>query len=395
LLHEHGYTCGLAGKLHLSPCNPDDPTDPMRERRIDDGYSEFHWSHEIEPRWPTNEYHHWLREKGVEFDRTPVEWSEYVTTSVAPEHHQTTWCAQKGINFIEANESYDSPWLFSVNMFDPHFVFDPPEAYLERYLDDLDDIPLPNYESGELDDKPVYQRQHHRGDVVGSHPYPEMFETDHRLIRAAYWAMCDLIDDQVGRLLDALEETNQREDTIVIFTSDHGDMLGDHGLYLKGPFFYDPAIRVPLVVSWPSEVETMRVSEALVELSDLAPTLLEAADIDRHPGMQTRSLWPLLTGERDIDDGRDDVYCEYYNAMPYHTDPVPAFGTMVRTDEYKIVDMHGIDGGELYDLEADPNETQNRWNDPSYQSVKAEMMERLSRRMADTVDPLPEREVDW
>ena len=145
LLADAGYTCGLAGKLHLSACNPS--VAPAAERRIDDGYATFHWSHHpsaLPPEgssgnsWPTNEYNLWLQERGVRFAATPFEGSKYVQVSVPAEHHQTTWCAQKAIDFIETNAGFDRPWLFSVNMFDPHHAFDPPEAYLRRYLDKLE-----------------------------------------------------------------------------------------------------------------------------------------------------------------------------------------------------------------------------------------------------------------
>jgi len=395
-LADDGYTCGLAGKLHISACNPN-KTDgrPMAERRIDDGYSEFHWSHDLAERWPTNEYHHWLRERGLEFDREPVGDSEIVYTStVAGEHSQAAWCAEKAIDFIEANESFDRPWLFSVNPFDPHRLLDPPEAYLERYLDDLDDVPPPNYEPGELADKPAFQR-HDREDPENRspwNPFEVVDERGHRLARAAYWAMCDLIDDQVARMLAALERTGQRDDTVVIFTSDHGEMLGDHGIYWKGPYFYEPAVRVPLIVSWPERFRTGVESDALVELTDLAPTLADVAGLDRHPGVQGRSLAPLLTGDADADSHRESVYSEYYDSWTSHEEPsVRPFGTMVRTDRYKLVRWHGLDVGELYDLEADPEETDNRWDDPDYRSVRLDVMDRLADRMAETADPLPER----
>src|SRR5690606_30702917 len=172
------------------------------------------------------------------------------------EYHQTTWCAEKAINFIRANADYDYPWLFSVNIFDPHHPFDPPAEYLERYLERLDEIPLPNYVEGELANKPLFQQIDH-GQSYNTphlHAFTEMSEDEHRYVRAAYWAMIDLIDAQVGRMLDALEETGQLENTIVIFMSDHGEMLGDHGIYLKGPYFYEPAIKVPLIVSMPGPV---------------------------------------------------------------------------------------------------------------------------------------------
>ena len=113
---------------------------------------------------------------------------------------QTTWCAEKAISFIEANAPFEAPWLLSVNPFDPHHPFDPPTEYLERYLDRLEDIPSPNYLPGELDEKPLFQKACHKGayNVMGAFAFDEMSGDDHRLIRAAYWAMIDLIDAAGG-----------------------------------------------------------------------------------------------------------------------------------------------------------------------------------------------------
>src|SRR5699024_10088251 len=129
----------------------------------------------------------------------------------------------------------------------------------------------------------------------------DMTEMEHRLIRASYWAMIDLIDDQVGRMLEALEKTGQLKNTIVIFMSDHGEMLGDHGIYLKGPYFYEQAVNVPLIISLPGTVQENKRSKALVELVDLAPTLLEACGIDKYEAMQGKSLWSLVVGSSDLD----------------------------------------------------------------------------------------------
>jgi choline-sulfatase len=394
LLSDAGYVCGLSGKLHLSACNPS--ACQTMERRIDDGYAEFHWSHHSGAGWGThNEYWTWLAAKGHTFDSRPHPDSRYVRLGPPADLHQTTWCAEKACEFFAARATEGQPWLFSVNMFDPHHPFDAPEDYLQRYVSRLEEIPLPNYVESELRDKTQWQQHDHEGAYGhgAGFPFDEMTLADHRLVRASYWAMCDLIDDQVGRMLSALEETGQIDDTIILFTSDHGEMLGDHGIYLKGPFFYECAIRVPLILSWPGRIAAQR-SGALVELTDLPQTLLDAVGLPHHPGMQGRSLWPLLTGEANADRHRNDVYCEYYNAMPWHQDPT-AQATMVRTDQFKIAVDHTTSHGELYDLLADPDETHNRWEDPEYGSVKADMLLRLCNRMAWTVDPLPLRRADW
>lgn len=394
LLCDAGYVCGLAGKLHLAPCNPS--VCQGTEKRIDDGYAEFAWSHDPSDVWFAHDYQQWLRDKGLRRGSKPFADSRYVQVIPSEEHSQTTWSIERAMSFIRRASNFEQPWLFSVNMFDPHHAFDPPVAALERYRAILDDIPLPNYVEGELENKPIWQQTDHGGAYGkrAGYPYKAMTGADHRWVRAAYWAMIDVIDTQVGRLLDFLEETGQRENTIVIFTSDHGEMLGDHGIYLKGPYFYEPAIRVPLIISGPGMLNNGSRSDALVELVDLAPTLLAASDMERHPGMQGQSLLPMLTGDVSLDAHRDDVYCEYYNAMGWHREPV-AQATMVRDKRYKLVAAHGTNGGELYDLETDAQETRNLWHDADYSGVRLAMQERLIDRMAWTVDPLPERQAPW
>ena len=135
-------------------------------------------------------------------------------------------------------------------------------------------------------------------------------------------------------------------------------------------------------------------SKAFVELVDLAPTLMEAANLEPFHGMQGQSILPMLSGEKSLDSHRDDVYCEYYNAMGWHREPT-ANATMVRNNRYKIVAAHGTESGELYDLETDPKETHNLWNNSDYKDVKLTMQDRLIDRMAWTVDPLPERQAPW
>lgn len=387
LLQEAGYCCGLSGKLHLSACHP--KVCYGTERRIDDGYDIFHWSHHPREDWPTNEYNHWLRAKGKVYSTESLEDCEHVVIGPDAEDHQATWCAEKAIDFIEANENMETPWLFSVNMFAPHHPFDPPRDYLQRYMDILDDIPLPIYTEGELDSKTSFQRRDHHGayGLSNLYPFSTMKDSDHRYVTAAYWAMVDLIDVQVGRLVNALERTNQLDNTLIIFMSDHGELLGDHGVYLKGPHFYEPSVHVPLIISHPSLItKPVRIS-SFVELVDLAPTFLEAAGVDIHPGMQGKSLMKLLRGEAS--EHRDDIYCESYEASN------EGYASMVRDQSHKIVIYHTKNEGELYDLKKDPAESHNLWDSPEHSHHKLRMLERLCHRMAETIDPLPAKLAPW
>ena len=276
----------------------------------------------------------------------------------------------------------------SFNCFDPLHPFDPPGEYLERYHPD--DVPAPSYRPGELDDKPEFQRVDHQGAYGGKGmSFAKMNEYQHRQVVAAYYAMIELIDDQVGRMLQALDDTGQRENTLVIFTSDHGEMLGDHGIFLKGPHFYDCAIRVPLVLRWPARFPAGLRSNALVELMDLATTVLEACGLPALERMQARSFLPICTGQSDLNTHRSQVYCEYYNAMAGHDHS--AHGTMIFDGRYKIVVYHGRDEGELYDLESDSHEFDNLWHNAGCADLKFDLMKRCFDASIFTMDPYPPR----
>ena len=404
LFADNGYMCGLSGKLHISACNKQ--YTKIIEPRIDDGYHYFKWSHHPAGRkdkgnWPMNDYTMWLAAKGVEYKETPRSDCKYIADGMPEKHHQSAWCTDMALECMQSADNWDIPWLFSVNYFDPHHSFNPPKEYLERYLSILDEIPLPNYIPGELDNKTVFQKRDHAGayDTPGNFSYDDMSEKDHRLIRAAYWAMIDLLDVQIGRILDYLEESGQLENTMIIFTSDHGEGLGDHGIYLKGPYFYENNVRIPLILSCPKLIPAGQESDELVELVDLAPTICEAAGIAKSDGFQGKSLLPLVTGSTEPGSYRGSIYCEYYNSNINHRNPL-AYATMVRDDRYKLVRVH--DGNneqkvlcELYDLKTDPDETVNQSENPEYAETKSRMLGLMCDRMAQTCDPLPLRNSCW
>lgn len=410
VLSENGYYCALTGKLHLAPCGPQACT--IQEKRIDDGFTEFHWAHHPSgignaglpesggSHHCANEYARWLFKKGKSWNVTNYDPMGYVQNGMDEENHFTTWCIENAmdcISYLAAEKkrmpSFPTPpWFYNINLFDPHHAFDPPPRLLEKYLKKADQLPLPKYLPGELLQKNRFQSIDHRSANNAPTPhhfsFDEMSPDEHRLVKAAYYAMIELIDTQVGRLLDTLEETGEIDNTIVIFTSDHGEMLGDHGIYLKGPYFYEQMVHIPLMISWKGHFEAGKRLTTLVELTDLVPTLEEFCIGQVEAGVQGKSLADILTGDQDPNSHRSSVYSEYYAAMPWHQDP-EAYGTMVFDGRYKLSRFHSTEEGELYDLLQDPDEYHNLWYEPDYIQIKVQMLELLSDRMAGTVDPLP------
>ncbi|MDP7131464.1 MAG: sulfatase-like hydrolase/transferase, partial [Planctomycetota bacterium] len=199
---------------------------------------------------------------------------------------------------------------------------------------------------------------------------------DAKTLQAAYYAMIKLVDDQLGRILDCLKKTGQLDNTIVIFTSDHGETLGDHGLIQKGCRFYEGLVRVPLIISWPGRFQAGLRCSGLTELADIAPTLLEAAGLPVPSEMHGRSLMPYLKGEEDGGRIREFARCEYYSALDssFCHAKDDTYATMIRDERYKLVLYHGHDLGELYDLEEDPDEFNNLWDEPAASETKIRLL---------------------
>ncbi|MCA9001884.1 MAG: sulfatase [Planctomycetes bacterium] len=181
------------------------------------------------------------------------------------------------------------------------------------------------------------------------------------------------VDDNIGRVLDYLEESGLAENTIVVYSSDQGFFLGEHGWYDKR-WMYEPSLRMPFIVRWPGVVRGGTRNGDLGQNVDFAPTFLAAAGVEVPADMQGHSLVPLLQGEHPAD-WRDEIYYEYFEVGIHAVEPHRG----VRTDRYKLMHMHRIDEWELYDLETDPEELSNRIDDPELAEVKADLMVRLER----------------
>lgn len=380
-LADAGYDCGLSGKLHIASAWNG------VEERIDDGYRRFWYSHSpSQGRGIGNQYMEWLENQNL-FDQVFEEKEKngrkkYPYRSDIPaELHQTSWCADRAIEFMK--EERDSPWLMSVNIFDPHPPFDAPDSYAGHYNPDT--LPKPLFQESDIAHQERLQTH-----FFNSNLQPPG-DAQQRM-KASYYGMIELIDENVGRMLEALETTGQRENTVIIFTSDHGDMLGDHGLTVKGCRFYEGLVRVPLIISWPGHFRSGVQCDSLIELTDLAPTLAElgGAELSWTHGC---SLRPVLEGTQPDFKPHDYVRCEYYDTVDLQApngDPAQhrqSYGTMFRDERYKLNVYHGNDYGELYDLKNDPEEFENLWEVPSAQELKNQLIKRSFDATMMVTDP--------
>jgi arylsulfatase A-like enzyme len=368
-LADIGYDCGLVGKFHLSSAMAHEP----ELRPKDDGYRIFWYCHAPHQGiGKGNQYTDWLTSIGQDYNKLKEKYG-----FIPAKWHQTTWCANKTIEFV--NEKHNGPWLFSVNIYDPHGPLDPPQEYVDRF--DIESLPEPLFRESDL------AAQQRLADINFQTKVKKPSYPNAKIKLAKYWAQIELIDENIGRILEALEKSGQRENTVVIFTSDGGDMAGDHGLSKKGCRFYEGLVRVPLIFSWPGHIKQGLKSDALVELVDIAPTLLEMTGQSVPKDMQGKSLLRILKGNADPGGHREFVRSVYYKALQ----GPESYATMLRTRRYKIVNYHGHDLGELFDLEKDPSEFNNLWDNPAHADIRFELMKKSFDALAAAVDTGPPR----
>ncbi|MHC4873340.1 MAG: sulfatase family protein [Planctomycetota bacterium] len=348
-LKDNGYKVAVSGKLHLRKKGSPHPstgacpevyefgfTDPMEHslRKFDDNsYPEPMKSH--------SPYTLYLQEKGL---LEPLR-KDYKRRRTAGWHMAAEDCileakdiydvydTDRAIEWIKEQDK-EAPWHMFVSLNGPHAPYDAPTEYYEHFKDT--DIPAPIHD--EFDGKPEWQK-------ANSARYETTQEQALQCHRQ-YAGLIELIDDQVGRLMETLEETGDLDNTYVIFTSDHGDMMGDHSKYAKN-CMYEGALRIPLVVAGPG-IEGGRVSDTMVSLFDINPTIVDLLNLPEQENLDARSFAPVLRGEAE--EHREEIISEYTNMF------------CVRTKKYKFV-RNSFDMPELYDLENDPQELKNILDD--------------------------------
>lgn len=287
----------------------------------------------------------------------------YGVTSLSAEARYETFLTNHAIRLIEDYARQQEPWFLCVSFPGPHDPYVATAEYAARYHPAQ--VRLPVSFEDTLRDKPnAYRRLRQTYEAMTREHYARAI--------TCYWAFITYLDDQVGRILEALDRTDQAGETLVLFLSDHGDMMGAHGLFTKGMMSFEENYHVPFIIRWPGMVDHPgRECSEFVSLLDVAPTVLEAAGIQEVGPLHGRSLLPLL---------HDQIPADWPHSVfgQYHGSEIYSMHRMVRTKTHKFC-FNGNDFDELYDLAVDPDERTNRVDDPALRDVHDDLVREMWR----------------
>ena len=366
LLREAGYyTLGI-GKMHWTP------------QRTLHGFHKTVLDEQdvrVTPEF-SSDYHGWFRTVAPNLDpnATGLDWNGFEARPYAlPEHlHPTHWTGQTAARFIE---SYDrpEPFFLKVSFVRPHSPYDPAPRFWKMYQD----AALPRAVTGAWASR--YAPRSDNGRAIW---HGDLGAEAVRTARQGYYGSVSQVDDQVGRILEALEKRGCYDETLIVFTADHGDMTGDHNLWRKS-YAYEPSARIPMLVRWPTGLVPAARGQLLkqpVELRDVLPTLLDAASASRPAECNGASLLPLLRGAAAgwrewIDLEHDVCYSptNHWNAL---------------TDGRTKYIYHAQDGAQqLFDLVKDPHETRDLAGDPAHAALLRQWRRRLVEHFAERGEP--------
>ena len=296
------------------------------------------------------------------------------------ELHHTNWIGERTIANIKQSAQQKKPFFLWSSFFDPHPPYIIPEPWASMYKPE--DMVIENPLSpGEFDKMPPHfaKTQQEKPDFsmyqepgggslhgFSSHLVPP---DEMRKNIACYYGMISFMDQQIGLILDSLDEFGLAENTLVVFSTDHGHFYGQHGLTAKGAFHYEDMLRIPFIVRHPGKVPAGRASNSLQSLVDLAPTFLSAAGLKIPGHMQGVDQLPVWSGQKS--EARDHVLVENrHNPTTVH------LRTYIN-DRYKVTIYRKESYGELFDLVKDPMEKNNVWNDPAYKDIKVDLLHRF------------------
>jgi arylsulfatase len=370
-LAANGYLCANVGKMHTQPM---DAPAGFEERIVVENKdrSMAKRGRDFVDAWDRALHAAGVPKPGLPTYRLLPDYSERLGAyewSLDEALHPDAFVGRTAAEWIDRHAGDDRPWFLQVGFPGPHPPYDPPAHLVERYRGR--ELPVRPIDRGDLDGQPPPFKALRDKHVTGDHDAaPHTIDAPHAHRHrqlAHYLANVTLIDSEVGRLLDALARAGRLENAIVIFTSDHGDCLGDHGHAQKWTM-YEQVVRVPLVIWSGGPLEGRGEVPAMVQSIDLAPAILELAGCAAPTWWETSSLLPALVGQPFA--GRDAVYSEQGRDVVFQ---FADFVSMLRTSRYKFVHFLGEDFGQLFDLDDDPHENVNRWDDARLRNVREDL----------------------
>ena len=355
LLHDAGYRQALIGKFHGEVAG--DPTRHGVDRFLSED----------------DDYDAWRTARGLPLRRRRNGWFGEVDPDTPCEQSRIAWAAEQTLEAIRDFHAEGRPFFVRWDPSEPHLPCLIPSEIADWYPPDTIE-PWPSFPDP-LKNKPPMQAQQLRSWGVDGWTWEQWAPVVGR-----YLAEITLLDRHIGRVVDELDRLGLAEDTLVIYTTDHGDLCGGHGMMDKHYMMYDDVVRVPLIMRWPGRVPAGETRDAFVSHEiDLASTIARVAGLTPPEGFRGVDLLPVARGEADT--GREDVYSQYFGCQ---------FGLyysrIVRDRRWKYV-WNLTAGDMLYDLESDPAELVNRVTDPA----AAGELARLRRRMIEWCESIGDR----
>ncbi len=395
-LVDDDYECAWLGKWHLG-------NEIFAQRGFDTwvGTEDSYRAHYASPErlGHLSDYHHFLLDQGLEPDRELLGervFSRHFEASLPEPLTKAAFLGERTADFIRAQGERDRPFVAFVSYLEPH----PPHTGPLNDLYDPATVPVgPNFRKKPAANAALLNRvmaaYYMESEEYG---FDLRTEAGWRGVRARYWGNVSLVDRSVGKILTALEESGQADNTIVVFTSDHGEMVGDHGILGKC-VMYEESVRVPLLIRDPRRGRTQTRIPGNVSHIDLLPTLLDLMDQTIPEHLQGESRVPVLAGESTLTD--NDIFIEWNgnngHPIPGEAEVNPTMSsprrTIITADRWKL-HLCPTDQGELFDLTADPHELTNRFDDPDQRARVADLTNRLKRWQQQVADPVALHAVD-
>lgn len=387
-----GYHTGAVGRTHIRCSRPHPVHPPKNYYGFEDCvHSQCYW----DGLDPHGEYLAWIRREHPElYDEAATTNTDRIGrkdaynagwTTLDDDKTMTAWVTDQSLSWIDRHQANrgKEPFLLWAGTWDPHARFLAPKPWDTLYPPR--EIPLPVRREREWESlAPHFAKKSLREWTNSDTSLDDVIRNS----LSIYWGMISHIDDQFGRLMRGLHTRGVSENTIVVFLSDHGEMAGNHWVWAKGPYFYDDALRVPGIISWPAGIARRTCLDSLVETIDLLPTLAALADVPAGSTHQGRSFDAALRGTAATH--RTDVFCEYHD----HTVSGDRMFTL-RDERCRITIYQGRRYGELFDLDGDPNALHNLWDDPSHAKLRQIMMDRLLQRIMANSEYADTREDLW